>query len=171
MFLVDLSAKMILKKMVKHNSIFIVILSTFLLISCRNNQPQIISKNFPETGWHRFDKLSFDMQIANVKNNYSISAIIKHSPDMEYDRIPLHIIMTYPSGEERIWEQIIKIRDKDGNLNGVLKDGVVDLEVVIRSKLAFNETGKIKLLVEQIIPKYDTPGIFSFALKLTSEKG
>ena len=137
-----------------------------MLFSCGNDQQQITVKTFPESGWHRFDKLSFDWQVTNIGVDYSIVAVIRHRLDFAFDRIPLHIMLTFPSGEERIWEQTVQIRNLDGGFRKVLKDSVVELEFPLRSQISFREKGKINLLIEQIIPKHDTPGILSFGLKM-----
>lgn len=151
--------------MTRFKKIFIFMFC-MLLFSCDNDRQQIVIKTFPESGWHRFDKLSFDLQVKNTGMDYSIMAVTRHSLDFAPDRIPLHIILTLPSGEERIWEQTIQIRNPDGSFIGILKDDVVELEFPLRSQISFREKGKINLLIEQIIPKYDTPGILSFGLKM-----
>lgn len=152
--------------MTRRNNIYIVLLFIMLSFSCKNDRQQLLVRTFPESGWHRFDKLSFDLKVTNSSDDYSIMATIRHSLDFTSDRIPLHIIMTLPSGEERIWEHTLQLRNQDGSFKGILKDGVVELEIPLRSRINFRETGTINLIVEQIIPKYDTPGILSFGLKM-----
>jgi gliding motility-associated lipoprotein GldH len=152
--------------MMKTIKSLLVLLSVILLFSCTGDKHFEQAHNFNEATWHRFDILSFDLPIKNTTNEHTIQAIIRHTDKLEHDRIPLHFIMTFPSGEERIWEQTLVIRDRDGNLQGVWKDGLYEVVVPVRTRMRFREAGNCNITVEQIIPKYDTQGIASFGLKL-----
>lgn len=123
--------------------------------------------HFPGATWHRFDILAFDLPIKNTTAEYTVYAIMQYTDDFGHDRIPLHFIMNTPSGEERIWEQTIVVRDKDGDHTGKRKDGIYELIVPVRSRLQSTVAGTCHITVEQYIPKYDTQGIVSFGLRLS----
>lgn len=140
-----------------------------LMLSCAGDQEFRITHEFPDANWHRFDKLSFNIPVNKTESEYTLYAIIRHLGSFEPGRIPIHCIMTFPSGEERIWEQTIQVRDLEGNFRGIEKSGVYELEVVLRSRISFREPGTATLSIEQIIPKYDTPGIISFGLEMVKK--
>ena len=148
---------------------FKILISAFLIsffLACAPEKPYEQLHFFQDATWHRFDLLSFDLPIKKADEEYTIQAVIRHSEHFEHDRIPLHLIMTFPSGEERIWEQTIVVRNREGNLQGVRIDGIYEIVVPVRTRMRFRETGNCNISVEQIIPKYNSSGIISFGLRL-----
>jgi len=141
-------------------------LLVILIPSCTDSKRIEHIHDFDNAIWHRFDILSFDLPVNSTTDEYTMQAIVRHTSHLEQDRIPIHFIMTYPSGEERIWQQTIVIRNHDGIYQGVRKDGIYEVVVPVRTSLAFRETGNCNISVEQIIPKYNTHGILSFGLRL-----
>jgi gliding motility-associated lipoprotein GldH len=158
--------KKMIELMIKLIKSSLVLLSAIIFFSCSGDKHVEKVHNFDEATWNRFDILSFYLPIKNTTDEHTIQAIIRHTEKLEHDRIPVHFIMTFPSGEERIWEQTLVIRDRDGNLQGVWKDGLYEVVVPIRTRMRFREAGNCNITVEQIIPKYNTHGIASFGLKL-----
>lgn len=152
--------------MKSENRSLLFYLLVFFICSCSGSRKFEQVQNFEDGIWHRFDVLSFELPVNTTTEEYTLQAIIRHTSHLEHDRIPLHFIMTYPSGEERIWEQTLVIRNREGINQGVLKDGVFEIEVPVRTRLSFLETGNCNISVEQIIPKYNTRGIISFGLRL-----
>lgn len=145
---------------------FVSALLILLLPSCSGDKAFIVTHEFPGANWHRFDKLSFDIPVKKTETDYTVHAIIRHYGSFEPGRIPLHCIMTFPSGEERIWEQTIQVRDAEGNFTGTETSGIYELKVVLRSRISFRDSGTANLSIEQIIPKFDSPGIVSFELEM-----
>lgn len=144
----------------------IIILALTLGFACSDRKQFEQTHNFAGAIWHRFDILAFDLPIKNPSAEYSVHVVMRYTDDLENDRIPMHFIMTMPSGEERIWEQTIVVRNKDGNHVGTRKDGIYELVVPVRSRLQSTQEGFCHITAEQFIPKYDTQGIVSFGLRL-----
>lgn len=135
-------------------------------VSCKDSRQYENIHSFSEATWHRFDILSFDLPVKSTTDEYAVMVVIRHTKDFLPERIPMHFIMTMPSGEVRIWEQALTLRDRDGKSRGELKDGIYEVVIPIRTRLRFNESGTCNITVEQIIPKYNTGGIVSFGLRL-----
>ncbi|HHN47684.1 MAG TPA: hypothetical protein ENN08_01890 [Bacteroidales bacterium] len=152
----------------KHKIQLLVLLLLILgFYSCDPKQPFEDIHTFPDATWHRFDILSFDLPIKKTADEYTIMVVIRHTAALEHDRIPVHFIMTLPWGEERIWEQTFVIRDRDGNYQGVKKDGVYEIVTPVRTRMSFREDGTCTITAEQFIPKYNTQGIVAFGLRLS----
>jgi gliding motility-associated lipoprotein GldH len=151
----------------KSDTRFILLCLLFFFISaCTDSRLVERVHDFDNATWHRFNILSFDLPVNSTVDEYTMEAIVRHTSHLEQDRIPIHFIMTFPSGEERIWQQTIVIRNRDGIYQGVRKEGIYEVVVPVRTRLAFRETGNCNISVEQIIPKYNTQGILSFGLSL-----
>jgi gliding motility-associated lipoprotein GldH len=145
--------------------IIIFSLLFLLMVSCKDSRQHEDVHIFSETSWQRFDILSFDLPVKSTTDEYTVMAVIRHTKDFLPESIPMHFIMTMPSGEVRIWEQALNIRNRDGKSRGELKDGIYEVLIPIRTRLRFNEPGNCNITVEQIIPKYNTGGIVSFGLR------
>jgi len=143
------------------------ILVLILALGCSGGKRFEQIHDLPGAIWHRFNILAFDLPIKNPAAEYSVYVIMRHTVDFGHDRIPLHFIMTMPSGEERIWEQTIVVRDKDGTNMGIKKDGIYELIVPVRTRLQSTVAGTGRISVEQYLPKYNTMGVVSFGLRLT----
>jgi gliding motility-associated lipoprotein GldH len=137
-----------------------------ILFSCSDKTQQEQIHVFPEATWHRFDILNFELPVRKTTDEHTIQAIVRVTEEFSHQRIPLHFIMTYPSGEERIWEQTLPVRDGDGNHLGIKKDGIYEIVLPVRTRVLFREPGNCNITAEQIIPKYNTHGIISFGLRL-----
>jgi gliding motility-associated lipoprotein GldH len=151
------------------NNIQLLVLLLLILgfFSCAPQKAFEDIHTFPDATWHRFDILSFDLPIKKTADEYTITAIIRHTAELEQDRIPIHFIMTFPSGEERIWEQTFVIRDRDGNYQGVMKDGIYEIVTPFRTRIRYREAGTCTITAEQFIPKYNTQGVVAFGLRLS----
>ncbi len=141
----------------------------FALNACQLDNKQEKNYVFEKNTWHRFNILSFDFLVRDIKSTYKISAAIQVSSDFEHSSIPVHVIMTSPGGEERIWEQNFPIFKDDGKPAGKVKGNFIELEIPMRIKHKFSESGNYLITIEQVIPKYDTPGVVSFGIRIEKE--
>jgi gliding motility-associated lipoprotein GldH len=149
-------------------SLYIVVLLFIasLLFACAGKKPVEQIHTFPSATWHRFDILTFEMPVKQSADEYTMQAIVRYTEALEHDRIPIHFIMTFPSGEKRIWEQNIVIRDRDGKNLGEKMEGVYEIVIPVRTRLVIREAGNLVITAEQFIPKFDTYGVVSFGLRI-----
>ena len=77
-----------------------------------------------------------------------------------------NMVMNLPSGEERIREFKINIRDKEENMLGEKKAGYYEYFLPIRSEVRFFETGNLTFEIESLMTKYYTPGVVEFGVVL-----
>jgi hypothetical protein len=78
--------------------------------------------------------------------------------------------MNLPSGEERIREYKLEVKDKEGGLLGEKKAGYYERFISIRKAMKLNETGLLKFEIENLMSKYYTPGIVEFGIVLEPSK-
>lgn len=153
--------------MMKNLKLLALLFPALVFFSCAGEKQFEQVHIFPDTSWQRFNILSFDFPVKQTADEYSIQAIFRYTEDFEPDRLPLHFIMTFPSGEQRIWVQTLLIRDQERNFLGEYKDGIYETVATIRTRLLFRETGNCKITIEQVVPKYKSHGIVSFGLRLS----
>lgn len=122
--------------------------------------------NFDNNTWQRFDFLHFDFDIEKTDTPYDVVVVVRYTEDFPSQNLLFNLVMNMPSGEERIREYKIKIRDKEGNLMGETKAGYHEQYKTIRRQLRFSETGHLGFEIENLMTKYYTPGVVEFGMVL-----
>jgi|AntRauTorckE6833_2_1112554.scaffolds.fasta_scaffold00217_2 gliding motility-associated lipoprotein GldH len=150
----------------------IIIIAIALLISlaqCSSSDDVVFSQkvNFEEDSWPRFKKLDFEIPVEHPGSHYNLFFTLHYSSQFPHDNIPLHAILKTPGGEERIYEFTIEVRDNTGKEMGKKPEGssYYYLEAPLWQGVSLKE-GEAFLSLEQIIPKYSTPGISKAGIRI-----
>jgi gliding motility-associated lipoprotein GldH len=142
----------------------------FLAAACNNNKPVSQTHKFKNGVWERFDFLNFELPVENSKASFDISVDLRFTSDFPAESLYINVVMTTPSGEERIKDYNLTVKDRNGNFLGTKTDGVYRLSVPIRKGIRFNEAGICKFEIENLMPKYVTSGIVEFGIKLEEKE-
>lgn len=142
----------------------------FLAAACNNNKPVSQTHKFKNGVWKRFDFLKFELPVENIKATYDISVDLRFTSGFPAESLYINVVLTTPSGEERIKDYNLTVKDRNGNFLGTKTDGVYHLSVPIRKGIRFNEAGICKFEIENLMPKYVTSGIVEFGIKLEEKK-
>jgi len=146
------------------------ILGIFLLIilvsfvSCKRNEPVSQIHTFKTANWERFEHLNFEFAIEDAGNDYDVSVVIKHTAKFPTESLYLNMVMITPGGEERIKDYNLFLKDRDGNYIGYETDGLFNCTIKVREGLRIHEAGLLKFEIENLMPKYHTPGIIEFGI-------
>lgn len=141
--------------------ILIPLLFTIAFFSCSGPDNVYEQHRYFSNGWKRFNKLTFEVPVEEPSQRYDILFSFVHTPEYQYDNIPVHIILNTPGGEERMNKFNLPVRDKSGKYTGTQAGDSIQMQAVLWPEFIFGETGKAKISVEQIIPKFRTPHIKS----------
>lgn len=135
-----------------------VVLFFFVLTSC--NKAPVFDEGhiFGEDIWNRFDKISFKVPVKHKDGYYDIYFIVKHTAALTEDRLPVYFIMNTPSGEERMKEVKLKVRDNQA-YNGENAEGTYTLKTLLWQGVSIPETGTMTVEVENIFPKIQVDGL------------
>ena len=147
-------------------TITILLLTTFF--ACRNDIRLSASKSFDGAVWERFDYLHFDFQIDEPQREYNVQAFVRYNEDFKDEKLPVNVVMVMPSGEERIREYVLALRDETKKPLGASRDGYYELTTSLRQGLTINETGKMQVEIENLRSKAYTEGIVTFGIILES---
>jgi gliding motility-associated lipoprotein GldH len=151
----------------KKSFLIIAVMSLFMISCSKDVKIAEQYHSFEESKWHRFDKLYFDLAIDKIDEEFDVYVEYIVNEAYIYDNLPCHFIMNLPSGEEIIKESKMGFRNKEGEiLRGErMEDGKrIKVKVLMWKKLAFTQSGDLKISVENIIPKFDTFGVDSFGI-------
>lgn len=138
------------------------------LVSC--SKGPVFEKNFTfqNNTWDRFNQIHFSFPVEDTESVYSISLLLKPTKDFEYPSMPVYIILQTPSGEERMDE--VKVQVKQGNsFIETEKDKPMVYKTVLWKELSITEKGNCKLSIENMVPKIQTFGLEQIGILV--EKG
>jgi gliding motility-associated lipoprotein GldH len=144
--------------------ILIFIPVIIVLTSC--NPRKIYEKHFDidRITWNRFDVKTFKVEIKDISANYAFYAAIRHLTDVPFRFLTIKIIIYTPSGERRILEQKILLKDNDGNLLGDGMGDLWDVNHLVRDNFKFTEPGICTVEISSTMSQADLPGIMQVGL-------
>jgi gliding motility-associated lipoprotein GldH len=142
----------------------------FLAAACDTGKTVSETHKFKNGVWERFELLNFQLPVEDSKAAFDLSVELSFTMAFPAESLYVNVVMTTPSGEERIKDYNFTVKDANGNFLGTKKDGVYRLSVPIRKGIQFNEAGICKFEIENLMPKYVTPGIIDFGIKLQKKE-
>ncbi|MDR2084854.1 MAG: hypothetical protein LBP67_07660 [Bacteroidales bacterium] len=150
----------------KFRSVFLLILVSVIFSSC-NKQKVYFSQThtFNHGIWPRFEHVIFDVPIPPSKN-LDMVLEITHDQSINFNILPLHVIMTNEDGEERIREFQIRLKDAHEFRGEIQDDGMIVYKHVIRSNFSTPAQTTYNVDIECFYPKYEIPCIYALTLKL-----
>jgi len=140
-----------------------IILNTFFA-GCSSKPAYYDAISFEKGSWNRFRYLNFEFLTDNPEMTYDLSVIITYNDYINIDMLPVNVVMVLPGGEERIREYNIFLKERNGAMKGEKKEGRYELKVLLRESQQFTEKGPVKIEIENLNPKLETPGVLSFGL-------
>jgi len=144
-------------------------LNTYLLISllafiaCKPEPVYQKSNDMKGNTWSRFDNQTFEIPITEAGKSYAVFLTMKCTADFPYDEFPVFASLKTPAGEERTKEYNFKLRDYVITGDKEKKDSLT-YEFPLWKELFISDKGKCTLIIENIIPKIETPGIKSVGI-------
>ncbi len=114
--------------------------------------------------WNRFDVKKFEVQIDNISAKYDFYIAIRHHTEVPLNSLNVDFILYTPSGEERIMEHEIKLRDREGKLLGNGMGDLWDIEYPAWLGFQFTEPGTCRVEISSGMPQTDLPGIMQVGL-------
>lgn len=150
-------------------SVVLLFTLAYASVSCDRGpvfEKYVKMKNFT---WDRFDIKLFEIQIEDVEKGFDIKFVTRCMEQFPYDDLRFYVILTTPSGEERMRELTIPVRD-NGKMIGVPTGKIYENSIVLWKDISFADKGKCKISIENLIPKIQTEGIDEIGVVVTKAK-
>lgn len=126
------------------------------ITSCSSGPVYHSEKDFQMQTWNRFEKVIFDFPV-NGDQSYDIELNLSHNAEFAYDQMPVYVILTTPSGEERMREVTFKL--KEGSFIGEVSGENWKVKTSLWKGVKIAKPGTCSVSVENMNPKYETLGI------------
>ena len=139
--------------------LYIIAFSMLAGFSCSNRTP-FFEKYFKfENGnWDRFNKINFKIPVQNENAGINITLVLKPTKEFIYQRMPVYIILDTPSGEERMNDLKIQVKEGD-KFEGEVEGQPVIIKTSLWKDLHVSGKGSCTLSIENMVPKIQTAGI------------
>ncbi|MBK6344924.1 MAG: gliding motility lipoprotein GldH [Bacteroidales bacterium] len=150
-----------------------ILLSIFvlsILVSCQKGVTYKEFHKFDNYVWDRFEKVKFNIPVEEAGMKADIVFTIRHITQYPYDNLPVNVILTTPSGEERIVEKDIRLKNDKGEFTGSVAGDLWDFEEILWPGFQFNEAGNYTVEFENLIPKMGIPGLADIGICLRKSK-
>ena len=149
----------------KVKSFFLWSMLIFVVYGCSDNNDVVVYQKFKDQTWQRFNILHFEIPVRASENNYNVSLFIRHTTEFEFDALDFNMIMTTPSGEERIKEYHMDIRNKTGGFFGQCTNDSCEVTVALKKDIKLTK-GILNLELENLIPRLQTKGLLGLGIRL-----
>ena len=114
--------------------------------------------------WNRFDVKTFRVDIKDISSSYDFYVAIRHLTDVPLKYITIKSIIYTPSGETRMMEHKIMLKDDKGKLLGKGMGDLWDIVYLAREDLQFSEPGTCTVEISSTMMQTNLPGIMQVGL-------
>jgi gliding motility-associated lipoprotein GldH len=146
--------------------VFIGILTLFIIAGCHWTQKETIYHPFPDHSWDRFQKLTLEIPVKQCDRPVQVILFAWHTKAFPYRALNFHMVMETPSGEERINEFSLKIKNTDGKFLGTFQGDSCEGSIPLKKELYINQDGLLKIELENLIPRMKTEGLLGIGIRV-----
>jgi len=132
---------------------------------CGKKERLELYHHFPDRNWARFNFLSFELPVEKA-NNYNVSFFANIAPDFPYDILELNMTMTTPSGEERICEYQMPVKNASGSFCIPCSKDSCTGTILLKRELHITRPGILKIELENLTPRLNTNGILGVGIRV-----
>ena len=146
---------------------FICLLLIFLILSgCKKNNEILSYHKFKDQTWNRFEKIRFDIPILETDKRYDVFFFANHTRDYEFDNLEFNMIMTTPSGEERIREYLFLLKNKTGGFTGTCSGDSCTASITLKKGLWMEKKGMLRIEIETLVPRLQIHGLLGAGIRM-----
>ena len=141
-----------------------------LIISC--DKAKIYEKHLDNDRitWNRFDIKTFKVEIEDISSSYDFYVAIRHITAFPLDHIDIQFNIYTPSGETRMLEQELMLKDYKDNWLGDGMGDLWDFTQLIREDFRFTQVGTCTVEISSTMSQADLPGIMQVGLIVRRKK-
>jgi gliding motility-associated lipoprotein GldH len=143
---------------------FLAILLLFFS-SCKNDKDYTMYYPLENQTWKRFNVLQYEIPVKATKGVYDVVFFARVTKNYEWDYLDFNMVMTTPSGEERIKEYRMSIKNKNGSFIRTFTNDSCEYTFNLKRGITLNK-GTLILQIENLIPRLETKAILGAGIRL-----
>jgi len=149
---------------------FLISLILFAFLpACQPDHPNEVYYPFRDQVWQRFNILSFELPVESSETPYRVLFFARHTREFPYQSLDFQMILRTPSGEERIREFQLSVRDSKEKFLGDWDGEQCEVSIILNRELVINKSGLLVIELENLIPRIETPGLLGVGIRLEQD--
>jgi gliding motility-associated lipoprotein GldH len=147
----------------------VVIFGLFIVLifsGCNKNNEIISYHKFNNRTWNRFEKIRFDIPLLNSNKLYDVFFFANYTKDYEFDNLQFNMVMTTPSGEERIKEYKLILKNQTGGFIGTCNQDSCTGSIALKKGLQMEKKGMLRIEIETLIPRLQVNNLLGIGIRL-----
>jgi gliding motility-associated lipoprotein GldH len=149
--------------------LFILLLLSFLLISCEKNVFFQDTKKIEGEKWMTNKPCEFTVGVANVNRNYDFYVNVRNTADYKFSNLYLFLNTTFPGGTSSVDTLECTLARPDGKWLGAGFGRMNYLQIPIKMNVRFPRAGTYKFNLSQAM-RGDVEGIVDVGLRIEYSK-
>jgi len=145
-------------------------LMPLLLAGCRQANVFEENRTFEETGWYRFDILTFDADIDDADERYDLLLHFRHTQAFMVPALKINFTVTSAEGEMRSADHELVFRDREGKSLSTCSRDKCEIIIPLRQGYSFSRPGTYRFEIENKHTKTELPGILEAGLVIRKSK-
>jgi gliding motility-associated lipoprotein GldH len=146
--------------------VFYLALAIALLTGCARDKGYQIYHQFADKTWFRFNILKFEIPVKNSSDPVNVVFFARHDRDYPFDSLAFNMVMKAPSGEERIRECRIRMKDNSGNFLGTFHGDSCEMTFILKKDMIIGRDGVLTIELENLVPRMRTTGLLGVGIRL-----
>ena len=147
-------------------TVIFVLLTLFIFAGCKKNNEIISYHKFKDQTWNRFEKIRFDIPVMDIGKPYDVYFFASHTRAFEFDNLNFNMIMSTPSGEERIKEYTFLLKDKTGEFTGKCSTDSCVATVALKKGIYMEKKGMLRIEIEVLVPRLEIKALLGVGIRL-----
>ena len=159
--------RVFIENIIMKNRILVYCLLIVVVLSgCKKNHEIVSYHKFSNNIWERYDILKFDIPISEADESYDVYFFANHTRDYEFDNLRFNMVMTTPSGEERIKEYHFMIKKKTGEFTGTCASDSCSASITLKKGLRITKKGMLRIEIETLVPRLQITSLLGVGIRM-----
>ncbi|MCX6246353.1 MAG: hypothetical protein NTW10_01355 [Bacteroidetes bacterium] len=148
------------------NKYYCVVLLLILFSGCNRSHEIVSYHKFQDRTWNRFEIIKFDIPILDIEKPYDISFFANHTQEYEFDNLEFNMVMTTPSGEERIKEYKFLLKNKTGGFTSTCNQDSCTASILLKKGIRMEKKGILRIEIEALVPRLQINSLLGVGIRL-----
>jgi gliding motility-associated lipoprotein GldH len=159
-----------MKKVTLIAKFFSFLIFTLLLYSCGKNVVYSKYQNFENNEWFAKNKVTFDVEMADMISLHDISVMVRHADSYPYSNLYLFLTTKYPDGKVTLDTLECILASGKGEWMGDGAGDIFDITIPLKQSTKFPLAGKYSFTFEQAMRVDPLPMIMDFGFEIKKSK-